>query len=245
MLNSPRTESRTTTAATMAVSKCIKYCLFFFNLLFWISGCIILGVSIYLKVSKDSTKILGESIPGVDLLIAIGVIIMVLGFLGCCGAIKENKCMLMLFFVGLLLIFILLLAAGILGAVGEDKSKDWIKEQLNNLLPLSDQPESTQTDIQTLEVEGKCCGLINGPQDWGSKVPSSCDCKDASAGCKVVTGDKNVYSTPCAEFVTTLVKKNLTVALGIAFGIAVLMLFGMIFSMVLYCQIGKAETSTA
>ncbi|XP_064174927.1 tetraspanin-8-like [Anguilla rostrata] len=228
----------------MAVSKCIKYCLFFFNLLFWISGCIILGVSIYLKVDKDSSKIVGGSLPGVDLLIAIGVIIMVLGFLGCCGAIKENKCMLMLFFIGLLLIFILLLAAGILGAVGEDKSTDFIKEQLNNLVPLADQPESTQTDIQALEVEGKCCGLIKGPEDWGSQVPSSCNCNDTTAACTTV-GGKKVYSTPCAEFVTTLLKKNLTVALGIAFGIAVLMLFGMIFSMVLYCQIGKAETSTA
>lgn len=37
-----------------------------------------------------------ESFPGIDLLIAIGVIIMVLGFLGCCGAIKENRCMLLI-----------------------------------------------------------------------------------------------------------------------------------------------------
>jgi hypothetical protein len=37
-----------------------------------------------------------EAVPFVDLLIAVGVIIMVLGFLGCCGAIKENRCMLIL-----------------------------------------------------------------------------------------------------------------------------------------------------
>uniref|UniRef100_A0A8C5IYP7 Tetraspanin 8 n=1 Tax=Junco hyemalis TaxID=40217 RepID=A0A8C5IYP7_JUNHY len=33
---------------------------------------------------------------GVNLLIAVGAIIMVLGFLGCCGAVKESRCMLML-----------------------------------------------------------------------------------------------------------------------------------------------------
>lgn len=33
---------------------------------------------------------------GVNLLIAVGGIIMILGFLGCCGAIKESRCMLML-----------------------------------------------------------------------------------------------------------------------------------------------------
>lgn len=41
-------------------------------------------------------QITDESFPGIDLLIAVGVIIMVLGFLGCCGAIKENRCMLLL-----------------------------------------------------------------------------------------------------------------------------------------------------
>lgn len=33
---------------------------------------------------------------GADVLIAVGSIIMILGFLGCCGAIKESRCMLLL-----------------------------------------------------------------------------------------------------------------------------------------------------
>ncbi|EGV93251.1 Tetraspanin-8, partial [Cricetulus griseus] len=52
----------------------------------------------------------------VNMLIAVGAIIMVLGFLGCCGAVKESRCMLLLFFIGLLLILLLQVAAGILGA---------------------------------------------------------------------------------------------------------------------------------
>lgn len=32
----------------------------------------------------------------VNILIAVGAIIMVLGFLGCCGAMKESRCMLLL-----------------------------------------------------------------------------------------------------------------------------------------------------
>ncbi|XP_062339426.1 tetraspanin-8-like [Osmerus eperlanus] len=228
----------------MAVNKCIKYLLFLFNLLFWISGCIILGVSIYLKVSKDGNKITNEVVPGIDLLIAIGVIIMVLGFLGCCGAIKENRCLLLLFFIGLLVIFVLLLAAGILGAVGEDKSKEWIKTRFEKLLPLRDQDASVQTDLQKLEEEGKCCGLINGPQDWGKTVPSSCNCKDTAQNCTLTDGRK-VYSTPCIKFVTSFMEKHAVVALAIAFAVAVLMLFGMAFAMTLYCQIGKVNASSA
>ncbi|XP_031671113.1 tetraspanin-8 isoform X2 [Oncorhynchus kisutch] len=203
----------------MAVNKCIKYLLFLFNLLFWISGCIILGVSIYLKVSKNGNVIMDEAVPFVDLLIAVGVIIMVLGFLGCCGAIKENRCMLIL-------------------------SQVWVKESLAKLLPLKDQKPEVQTDLQKLEVEAKCCGLINGPSDWGSTVPSSCDCVDTAQACQSANG-RQVYSTPCVKFVTSFMEKNAIIALGIAFGIAVLMLFGMAFAMTLYCQIGKRDANTA
>uniref|UniRef100_A0A674CAE8 Tetraspanin-8-like n=1 Tax=Salmo trutta TaxID=8032 RepID=A0A674CAE8_SALTR len=106
------------------------------HFVFQISGYIILGVSIYLKVSRNGNVIMDEEVP-FDLLIAAGVIIMVLGFLGCCGAIKENRCMLILFFIGLLLIFILLLIAGILGAVGEKKVLE--DGRLGELLPLEDE----------------------------------------------------------------------------------------------------------
>uniref|UniRef100_A0A8C7J752 Tetraspanin-8 n=1 Tax=Oncorhynchus kisutch TaxID=8019 RepID=A0A8C7J752_ONCKI len=126
------------------------------------------------------------------------------------------------FFIGLLLIFILLLIAGILGAVGEKKSQVWVKESLAKLLPLSDQKSEVQTDLQKLEVEAKCCGLINGPSDWGSTVPSSCDCVDTAQACQSANG-RQVYSTPCVKFVTSFMEKNAIIALGIAFGIAVLM----------------------
>ncbi|XP_077450237.1 tetraspanin-8-like [Stigmatopora argus] len=218
----------------MAVNKCIKYLLFIFNLLFWLSGCIILGVSIYLKVNKDGNSITDEALPGVDLLIAVGVIIMVLGFLGCCGAIKENRCMLILFFVSLLLIFVLLVAAGILGAVGEDKVKDWVKERLEKLMPLSNQPEQVRKDLEKLQEELKCCGLLNGFQDW-STVPTSCKCTATEADC----GANSYYSTSCSRQIIQLMEKHMEVVIGIAFAIAILLIAGMVFSMMLYRQIGK------
>ncbi|XP_056133601.1 tetraspanin-8-like [Lampris incognitus] len=227
----------------MGVNKCIKYLLFFFNFLFWVSGCIILAVSIYLKVTKDGNKITDEAIPGIDLMISIGVIIMVLGFLGCCGAIRENRCLLLLFFICLLLIFILLLAAGIVGAVSENKAKEWVKEHLLTMLPLKDQPADVQTDLQKLEEEFKCCGLVKGPEDWDGSVPSSCYCNDTSQPCEKV-GSHSVYTTPCSTFIITFMENNMIIVLGIAFAIAILLIFGMVFAMTLYCQIGRKEGPT-
>ncbi|XP_057710769.1 tetraspanin-8-like [Corythoichthys intestinalis] len=223
----------------MAVNKCIKYLLFFFNLLFWLSGCIILGVSIYLKVNKDGNSITDESLPGIDVLIAVGVIIMVLGFLGCCGAIKENRCMLILFFVSLLLIFILLVAAGILGAVSETKVKDWLKERFQKFMPLSNQPENVKQDLEKLQEELKCCGLVNGVQDWRDQVPQSCRCTESGPDCT-----NGLYATSCSRKIIDLMEKHMEVVIGIAFAIAILLIAGMVFSMILYCQIGKRDGAT-
>ncbi|XP_013865257.1 tetraspanin-8 [Austrofundulus limnaeus] len=137
----------------MAVNKCVKYSLFFFNLLFWLSGCIILGVGIYLKVSNAKIPVIQNILPSFELMIAIGSIIMVLGFLGCCGAYKESRCMLILFFIFLLLIFILLLVAGILGAVGGSKVKDFVKTELDKLTPLSQQPKNVIEDMEKMQQE--------------------------------------------------------------------------------------------
>ncbi|KAJ8008833.1 hypothetical protein DPEC_G00082530 [Dallia pectoralis] len=222
----------------MAVNKCVKYLLFLFNLLFWLSGCIILAVSIYLKVSKNGNSLTSSVLPFVNLLIAVGAIIMVLGFLGCCGAIKENRCMLMLFFIGLLLIFILLLAVGIMGAVGNKNSKNVLKESFSLLLPLNTQPANIQDDINALQTEAHCCGIVNGPSDWGNTAPDSCSCVNTTLPCTTYNS-KLVYSTSCIDYLTTAVQQSAVIALGVAFGIAVLMLFGMAFAMTLYCQIGK------
>uniref|UniRef100_A0A3B4AU03 Tetraspanin n=1 Tax=Periophthalmus magnuspinnatus TaxID=409849 RepID=A0A3B4AU03_9GOBI len=207
----------------MAVNKCLKYLFFLFNLLFWVN----------------------ESLPGVDILIAVGVIIMVLGFLGCCGAVKENRCMLLLFFIFLLLIFILLVAAGILGAVGENKVKDWIKERMNKFLPLSDQPDNVKNDLYKLQEKLKCCGLLKGPADWTS-IPPSCKCTSTGTTSDPACGSSGVYQTTCTDRLIEEMEKSMEIVLGVAFAIAIILIFGMVISMILYCQIGRKDsTSTA
>ncbi|XP_063316861.1 tetraspanin-8-like [Pelmatolapia mariae] len=230
----------------MAVNKCIKYLLFFFNLLFWLSGCLILAVSIYLRVSKGGNQITDQYFPAVNLMIAIGAIIMVLGFLGCCGALRESRCMLLLFFIFLLIIFILLVAAGIAGAVSQNKMQDWVNKQLETMVPLSSQTQSVINDLENLQKDLKCCGLVNGKSDWSS-VPDSCRCNytiGATPTPGAECGSDRYYSTPCSTRIVNLMKDNMVIVLGIAFGIAVLLIFGLAFSMALYCQIGKKDGPT-
>ncbi|XP_028674413.1 tetraspanin-8-like [Erpetoichthys calabaricus] len=217
------------------VSSCMKYSMFFFNFLFWVAGCIILGVSIWLRVNKNN-QIVSSDIPAVNLLIAIGSIIMVLGFLGCCGAIRESRCMLLLFFIGLLLIFLLLVAAGIVGIVFKSKVEDGMKQALQTYVPITSQPQEFQNAMNSLQSEVKCCGIVNGASDWGNAVPDSCKCQ-APNNC--TSGSPSVYKLSCGDYIIQQTQNNMIIVLGVAFGLAILMIFGMTFSMSLYCQIGR------
>ena len=67
---------------------------------FQLLGCAILGVGIWVLFDKNFSKYVDNSehfnmlYTGAYVFIAVGLIIMIVGFFGCCGAIRENQCML-------------------------------------------------------------------------------------------------------------------------------------------------------
>ncbi|KAK3548197.1 hypothetical protein QTP70_005170 [Hemibagrus guttatus] len=59
-----------------------------------LGGCGILGVGVWLSVTQGNFATLSTSLPSLsaaNLLIAMGTIIMVIGCLGCVGAVKESR----------------------------------------------------------------------------------------------------------------------------------------------------------
>ncbi|KAM4881767.1 tetraspanin-8 [Thomomys bottae] len=240
------------------VSGCIKYSMFVFNFLFWICGCLILGIAIWLRVSKDSKEVLtsgnstsSDPFVAVNILIAVGAIIMILGFLGCCGAVKESRCMLLLFFIILLLILLLQVAAGILGAAFKSESIRVLNETLHTnvgyLSGKGENGEEFRKAMNSLQKELHCCGLINGASDWGdnfNQYSESCKCPQASSSssssdtCETYNGI-TVYKQTCISLIKDMVENYIIIIIGIAFGLAVIEILGLVFSMVLYCQIGS------
>ncbi|TFK01183.1 E3 ubiquitin-protein ligase parkin-like [Platysternon megacephalum] len=89
-----------------------------------LGGCGILGVGIWLAVTQGNFATLSSSFPSLsaaNLLIVTGTFVMIIGFVGCIGAIKENKGLLLSFFIMLLIIFLLELTIVILFFVYTDK----------------------------------------------------------------------------------------------------------------------------
>ncbi|XP_068938269.1 tetraspanin-8 [Petaurus breviceps papuanus] len=239
------------------VSGFMKYTMFIFNFIFWLCGCVILGVSIYVRVNKHGRDIISveedmvEVHAAANLLISVGAIIMVLGFLGCCGAVKENRFMLLLFFIGLLFIVILQIAAGVVGVVYKSKIEETFKmlfkEQVKTLTKEGSEFEIFRKNLDHFQKQFKCCGLIEGAADWGTnfdKYSESCECKsdnntNATTDLCVDYMGKQVYKKTCGDYIIQFLKKNLLVVAGIAFGVAVIELLGLAFSLALYRQIGK------
>ncbi|XP_025086668.1 CD9 antigen-like [Pomacea canaliculata] len=199
---------------------CIKYLMFAFNLLFWLLGCAILGVGIWLRVDPNVAKYVNQAeeinvfFTLAYILMAIGIIIMVIGFLGCCGAIRESQCMLGAFFLLLFIIFAILLGAGIWAVVEKDTV---IRDYETN--------EQSASFMDGIQQTFDCCGSKIGAKDYDryDSVPKSCIAEN--------------YDKPCEKEFFNWIAEHLIVVAGVAIAIAIVLILGMIFSMVLCCAI--------
>ena len=105
-------------------------------------GCIVLGFGIYvLAAGKDLAELIkdgqGEAISlyssAAIILIILSLFVIIVTFFGCCGALKENKCMLGTYFAIVLAFFIIFIVAAIIGYTqSEDKMKEPLKKSLKN-----------------------------------------------------------------------------------------------------------------
>ncbi|KAM9313002.1 CD9 antigen [Gastrophryne carolinensis] len=213
--------------------KCIKYLLFAFNFIFWLAGTAVLGIGLWLRFDGQ-TKALYESdegatsfYTGVYILIGAGALMMLVGFLGCCGAIQESECMLGLFFAFLLVIFAMEIAAGIWGFTNKDKIVQELQKVYEDTY---EKYKKTQTDslkdsLKTIHYALNCCGVT---PVLDALISDICPPKD-------IVGTFTQQSCPAA--IESVFNQKLHIIGAVGLGIAAVMIFGMIFSMVLCCAI--------
>ncbi|XP_038663279.1 tetraspanin-4a isoform X2 [Scyliorhinus canicula] len=229
--------------------QCLKYLMFIFNLFFWLGGCAILGVGIWLAVTQGNFATLSTTIPFIsaaNLLIGIGIIAMIVGFLGCVGAIKENKCLLLTFFILLLIIFVMEMVCGILFSVYRGQIDTYAREDLKQGLQLFD----TDGNIgltnawSIIQTDFRCCGVSNYT-DWfeafnTTGAPDSC-CREYSVSCGLHSPD-TWWKDACYEKVKMWLQDNL-LAVGIfTLCSALVQVVGLTFALTLYCNAVKADT---
>ncbi|XP_067387077.1 CD9 antigen [Emydura macquarii macquarii] len=215
-------------------TKCIKYLLFGFNFVFWLAGTAVLAIGLWLRFDSQTKSIFElESnntsfYTGVYILIGAGALIMLVGFLGCCGAVQESQCMLGLFFVFLLVIFAIEIAAAIWGFANKDKIIEEVKKFYKETYDKRSQPAARET-LKALQYALDCCGLI-GPLE--SQFMETCPKKELAESLTVQS---------CPAAIESVFNSKLNVIAAVGIGIAVIMIFGMIFSMILCCAIRRSR----
>ncbi|XP_054855088.1 tetraspanin-9 isoform X1 [Eublepharis macularius] len=227
---------------------CLKYMMFLFNLIFWLCGCGLLGVGIWLSVSQGNFATFSPSFPSLsaaNLVIALGAIVMVTGFLGCLGAIKENKCLLLSFFIVLLIILLAELILLILFFVYMDKVNENAKEDLKEGLKLynTDNNVGLKNAWNIIQAEMHCCGVISYT-DWyevlgENTVPDRC-CMENSQDCgRNSTNTNLVWKMGCFEKVKMWFDDNKHIFGTVGMCILIMQILGMAFSMILFQQIHR------
>ncbi|XP_069757243.1 CD81 antigen-like [Narcine bancroftii] len=220
--------------------KCIKYLLFVFNFLFWLAGGVVLGVALWLRHDPQTTQVLDthfedQSAPntffiGVYILIGVGAVMMVVGFLGCYGAIQESQCMLGTFFVCLVVLFACEVAAGIWGFVHKDEVASEFKQfydQASTAYIMQHQSPEKKDQAKTMLVT----------------LHNALDCCGSRFITKILTAElcprqKEILTTvDCSTRINELFSEKLYIIGIAAVIVAVIMILEMIFSMVLCCGI--------
>ncbi|ESP04272.1 hypothetical protein LOTGIDRAFT_204983 [Lottia gigantea] len=222
--------------------KCIKLLLFVFNLLFVIAGIGLIGAGSYVQIKlTEYSDILGSQYTGPGILIIIvGVVIFGIAFFGCCGAIKENYCLVMTFGALLTIIFILEIAGGIAGFV----LKNQIESDVITLLKEKEgqyyKNDGVKASFDALQKDFACCG-VDGPNDWingtaNNTIPTSC-CKDFKQGqtCDLA----KAYPEGCEKKFVDYLKNNIGIIGGIGIGLAFIQVVGICFACCLARAIRK------
>ncbi|KAL7378670.1 hypothetical protein ABVT39_017098 [Epinephelus coioides] len=237
----------------------LKVMMFVFNGIIFLAGAAILGVGIWVKV--DSSSILSfigkiENAPPElsqvlnvgYLLIAIGALLLIIGFLGCCGAIKESTCMLLLFFIIILVVFIAEVAGAVVILVFRPLADELITKFGTAAVKSIKKDYGKNPDItglwNTTMSTLKCCGFYNSSDfvsspyyvDHSQKYPPQC-CLGTDDPCNQTADDSATTITGCFPKIKQLIDSNTVGIVAVALGIAVLEICAMVVSMILYCRI--------
>ncbi|MCJ8748017.1 hypothetical protein PDJAM_G00160010 [Pangasius djambal] len=242
----------------MCCSGFLKTMMFIFNGVIFLAGAAILGVGIWVTVDSGSMLGVLSNIEGAPpelaqlanvgyLLIAVGSILAIMGFLGCCGAITENKCMLLIFFIIVLIIFIAEVAGAIVVLVFKPLAADIFASLNENFVKTIKKDYGSNNEfttvLNTTMIQLKCCGFNNYTDFEGSPFvtstklyPEPC-CLDANK-CDFITAEMTKVNG-CFKALVEMIEDNAVLLGGVALGIAALEIAAMVVSMVLYNNIGK------
>ncbi|XP_030887070.1 CD81 antigen isoform X2 [Leptonychotes weddellii] len=213
----------------------------------WLAGGVILGVALWLRHDPQTTNLLYLELGdrpapntfyvGIYILIAVGAVMMFVGFLGCYGAIQESQCLLGTFFTCLVILFACEVAAGIWGFVNKDQIAKDVKQFYDQALQqavVDDDANNAKAVVKTFHETLNCCGSSTLSALTTSILKNNL----CPSGSTVIS---NLFKEDCHQKIDDLFSGKLYLIGIAAIVVAVIMIFEMILSMVLCCGIRNSS----
>ncbi|XP_007423100.1 tetraspanin-16 [Python bivittatus] len=231
----------------------LKMMMFIFNGVIFLGGLALLGIGIWVKVDGDSfVKILGVAAPQLMLLLhvgylcmAVGTFLFIMGFLGCWGAMKESRCLLLVFFAVILVIFIAEVVGAVVVLIFSTVTDIFVQYLKNWAMKTLKEDYGRQEDLtaiwDTTMKQLNCCGF-NNYADFNTsyfyhtheKYPSLC-CL-SSRECQQFEIDYTKQG--CLFEFDMFLNHNGKIVGGVAVAVGMVELAAMVVSLILYHHIG-------
>lgn len=230
---------------------CLKFSLYMFNVLYFLTGLAVTGVGLWTLLEKHPSLILltsGFYDLTAYILIVAGLIILCVTVIGCCGISRGNHCLVSSYSV---LLSIIILAEAIAGSMAylyrtqvKAELSENLEEQFNKLYGINN---DTTFAVDHLQLGLKCCG-VHDFDDWtnsewyklperkNNKVPDSC-CISPSLNCGVRDGPSNIRYTGCIDRVDKIAGDHLIIVGAVAIGVCLVQLVGAFMACLLYCRL--------
>ncbi|CAL4062772.1 unnamed protein product [Meganyctiphanes norvegica] len=215
---------------------CNKLALFLLNFVVFLLGVAVVVVA-SLVISKGDawSELLQDGNMNLPIVVlAFGAAVLLIGFLGCCGALRQNACMLNMYAVIVLVLVIAQIVLGALILAYKDTAEDVLKKGMTEAFnKYNNGDEELKKTIDLAQHDLECCG-VDGFKDWqrvltgtGSiSVPDGC-CVENVEDCgvnyfiiKPGGSGVEIYKDGCFEAFEDVLG-NLRISLGaLAIGLA-------------------------
>ncbi|XP_066294567.1 tetraspanin-8-like isoform X2 [Branchiostoma lanceolatum] len=191
--------------------------LFVFNVVLGLAGCILFVVGIWLLYDPEIAKVASAELKltwfyhACYAMVVAGAITLLLAFVGCYGANKESK-------------FILILA--------NEYTYDSFKDALSRGY-IEDQYYEFREDVKKIENKFSCCGLRDMNQHGMPCLQDSCLC-DPNIGedCKTYStfgSSCEIYSEPCLYKVSAFLRQKMIAVIALPLIVALIQFCGVCF----------------
>ncbi|XP_078423802.1 CD9 antigen-like isoform X1 [Cetorhinus maximus] len=200
-------------------ARCIKYCLIVLNLLFSLLGLIILLLAFWFRFDERTKSLYevakhGEKfIIGIYAMWAAGGLLLVAGFTGYFAVTRESKCLLWVYLSIIVLLFLVEMAIAIWAFARKDEVIKQLQDAYSGTIDVSREDDfDFKCIMNTLHKTLDCCGY-----------------KDKSGNLRGCTSQYK----DCLEAIEGIINSKLHIFAAIAFGIALITVFGIIFTILL------------